>query len=82
MKISVEVSLYPLADGYLDIIKSTVNRLAEAKDIKVKTNAMSTQLTGEFESIMSLLQSEILQTFQKTNKAVFVCKFLNSSIDI
>ena len=82
MKISVEVSLYPLADGYLDIIKATVARLAEAQDIKVKTNSMSTQLTGEFEAIMSVLQSEILQTFQNTDKAVFVCKFLNSAIEL
>lgn len=80
MKISVEVSLYPLADGYLDIIKQTVQRLAEADGIAVKTNAMSTQLTGEFEAVMAVMQSEILQTFQNTNKAVFVCKFLNSDI--
>lgn len=82
MKISVEVSLYPLADGYLDIIKATVERLAEAEEIAVKTNSMSTQLTGEFESIMKVLQSEILQTFQNTDKAVFVCKFLNSAIEL
>ena len=82
MKISVEVSLYPLADGYLDIIKATVERLAEAEHIAVKTNSMSTQLTGEFESIMKVLQSEILQTFQTTDKAVFVCKFLNSAIEL
>ena len=82
MKISVEVSLYPLADGYLDIIKATVERLAQANDIQVKTNSMSTQLTGEFASIMSVLQSEILQTFQTTDKAVFVCKFLNSAIEL
>ena len=82
MKISVEVSLYPLADGYLDIIKATVERLSEAEEIAVKTNSMSTQLTGKFESIMKVLQSEILQTFQNTDKAVFVCKFLNSAIEL
>ena len=80
MRISVEVSLYPLADSYLDTIKATIARLAEAADVTVKTNAMSTQLNGEFEAVMALLQSEILQTFQKTDKAVFVCKFLNSDI--
>ena len=82
MKMSVEVSLYPLADGYLDIITATVERLAEAQDIAVKTNSMSTQLTGEFEAIMKVLRSEILQTFQATDKAVFVCKFLNSAIEL
>lgn len=82
MQLSVEVSLYPLADDYLDIIKDTITRLAEAEGIKVKTNPMSTQMTGEFDTIMSVLQSEILATFQQTNKAVFVCKFLNSAIDI
>jgi len=82
MKIAVEVSLYPLADGYLDIIRETVARLAEDSNVTANTNAMSTQLCGEFEDVMALLQSEILQTFQNTNKAVFVCKFLNSDIQL
>lgn len=82
MKISVEVSLYPLADGYLDTIKATVERLAQANDVSIKINGMSTQLTGEFEAIMQVMQSEILQTFQTTDKAVFVCKFLNSAIEL
>ncbi|MCC2604775.1 YkoF family thiamine/hydroxymethylpyrimidine-binding protein [Planctobacterium marinum] len=82
MNISVEVSLYPLADGYLEIIKATVERLAQAQQVMVKTNAMSTQMTGEFDAVMAVLKSEILQTFQETNKAVFVCKFLNSDLEL
>ncbi|MBE1298825.1 MAG: hypothetical protein GJ680_02795 [Alteromonadaceae bacterium] len=82
MQISVEMSLYPLDDAYLEIITKTVERLAKASNVKVKTNNMSTQLTGEFDDVMSLVKDEVLQTFQETEKAVFVCKILNKGIDL
>ncbi len=82
MQISVEISLYPLADNYLEEILKTITRLAEASDVKVKTNDMSTQLSGEFEAVMSLLKAEIFTTFSHTDKAVFVCKILNKDIDL
>jgi len=82
MKISVEVSLYPLSDKYLPEIQDVVERLNASTKVKVKTNAMSTQLVGEFSHVMALIESEIKATFEQSEKAVFVCKFLNSELDI
>lgn len=82
MHISVEMSLYPLSNEYLGIITETVERLAIANNVKVLTNNMSTQITGEFDAVMSLVRSEVLMTFEKEKNAVFVCKFLNKAIDI
>ena len=82
MKVTVEMSLYPLADEFLSVIKETVLRLNQAPDVKVQTNAMSTQITGELETVMSLVQEEIRLTFEATGKAVFVCKVLNGELDI
>ncbi|XOV78496.1 MAG: YkoF family thiamine/hydroxymethylpyrimidine-binding protein [Aestuariibacter sp.] len=82
MKISVEMSLYPLSDDFLDIITATIERLAKEANVTVHTNQMSTQITGEFDAVMSVVRSEVLATFQQHDKAVFVCKFLNKAIDL
>lgn len=82
MKITVEMSLYPLETEYLPIIKSTVERLNAEPDVKVVTNAMSTQITGDFEKVTKLVNKEIQTTFEKTGKAIFVCKFLNGELNI
>lgn len=82
MKISVEMSLYPLADEYLPSIKGTVERLNAAQDVLVKTNAMSTQIVGEYDRVMALINTEMKRSFEEIGKAVFVCKFINSALDI
>lgn len=82
MKISVEVSLYPLSDQYLPQIQKVVEKLNACEQVRVHTNGMSTQITGEFDDVMQLIQTEIRQTFETSDKAVFVCKFLNSELDI
>lgn len=80
MKIAVEVSLYPLHSDYLGEISEVVKRLNNAPDVQVVTNQMSTQVCGEFDAVMGLLNKEIYQQFEKSDKAVFVCKFLNKDI--
>lgn len=82
MKVTVEMSLYPLADEYLPVIQKTVTRLNQNPNVKVRTNAMSTQISGEYETVMSLVQTEIRRTFETTGKAIFVCKFLSGELDI
>lgn len=82
MKITVEMSLYPLATEFLPVIKKTVERLNSAGNVIVRTNATSTQITGEFSEVMALVQEEIRLTFEETGKAIFVCKFLNGELNI
>lgn len=82
MKITVEMSLYPLETEYLPIIKATVDRLNAEEGVTVKTNAMSTQITGDFEKVTNLINKEIKSAFETTGKAVFVCKYLNGELNI
>lgn len=82
MKISVEMSLYPLSDEFLPQIQDVVERLNNIAGIKVVTNAMSTQLMGEFDQVMAAITREMKLSFQQNNKAVFACKFINSGLDI
>ncbi|NVJ61203.1 MAG: thiamine-binding protein [Gammaproteobacteria bacterium] len=80
MKLAVEISLYPLKDGYIPDIQAFIDLLNQYKGLTVKTNNMSTQICGEFDTVMTVFTQSMKETFQEGFKAVFVCKFLNSDI--
>lgn len=81
MIISLEISLYPLDDDFLNIITDIVEKLNSDNQVSVLTNTMSTQVFGEFEYVMSLLNQIVRYSFETYGKQVFVAKFLNSDLN-
>jgi len=90
MKISIELSLYPLAEEqYKNEIWAFIKRLRNVDGLKVITNGMSTQVFGEYDLAVSKVMAEIKHVHnsiqQKTGEAgaaVFVCKFINGDRSI
>lgn len=80
--LAVEISLYPLAEQYIPPIKDFIDRLNQYPELLVQTNNMSTQICGDYDLVMQVLHKEMKQTHIEQDKAVFVCKFLNSDITI
>jgi uncharacterized protein YqgV (UPF0045/DUF77 family) len=80
MQVAVDISLYPLDKDFIPPIKDVIARLNEHDDIEVWTNAMSTQLLGEFDVVMDALRKEIGTTFEQLPKAVFAIRILNNPI--
>ena len=80
MQIAVDISLYPLAADIIPPILDVIERLKGHSKLYVVTNAMSTQIRGEFDDVMSVLQQEMKTTFEDLPKAVFVMKILNNPI--
>ncbi len=78
MKVAVDISLYPLDANYLPPIKAVIARLNEHEGIETWTNAMSTQLFGEYDLVMHALHQEIGVTFESLPKAVFTIRILNN----
>ena len=78
MKIAVDISLYPLHQEFIPPIKDVIDRLNTHDRLEVWTNAMSTQVVGEFDDVMDALRAEIGTTFEQLPKAVFVMKMLNT----
>lgn len=78
MKIAVDISLYPLDEDFIPPIKNFILRLNNYNSIEVITNNMSTQIIGEYEVIMSILNNEIRDTFEELPKAIFAVKILNN----
>jgi uncharacterized protein YqgV (UPF0045/DUF77 family) len=77
MNIGVEISLYPLNADYIPPIKDFIERLnAAAPALRIVTNAMSTQVFGDYDALMPVLLRELRQTLERNDKAVFVMKVL------
>ncbi len=76
MRIAVDISLYPLDEDYVTPIKDFIERLNRHLELRVETNAMSTQVSGEHDRVFAILGEETKQTFASNSRAVFVMKVL------
>lgn len=81
MKISVEVSYYPLNREYVPPIREFIDRIRENPALTAKTNGMSTQVFGEYEDVMDTLKKEIKKSFENPH-SVFVMKIINADLDV
>jgi uncharacterized protein YqgV (UPF0045/DUF77 family) len=80
MTVSVEVSYYPLREEYVDPIRDFIHRINQYKEIKCRTNGMSTQVFGEYDYVMDALTREIKKSFRVPH-SVFVMKVINAGLD-
>jgi uncharacterized protein YqgV (UPF0045/DUF77 family) len=78
MKISVDLSLYPLQDGYVAPIKSFIAAIQEYKNIEVQCNRMSTQVFGDYDDVMNAIQTCMKDVFETEGTFAMVSKILNS----
>lgn len=76
MPTAIEISLYPLDADYIPPIKDFIDRLNRYPEIKVTTNAMSTQIAGEHERLFEILAKETAISFGEAGRKVFVMKVL------
>jgi len=79
MKISVEVSYYPLKVEYIPHIKGFIERMNTYENLQVNTNTMSTQIFGEYLEVMEALTKEIHQSFELPH-SIFVMKIINADL--
>lgn len=76
MKLTAELSLYPLQDEYIPPIDAIIAELNNRADLIVKTNAMSTQICGDYASVFEAVQSCLAQSVERFGRQVLVCKFI------
>lgn len=81
MKVTIEISNYPLTEGYEDIILDFIHR-CQASGIRTKVNATSTHLQGDYDEVMNLVQKEIKHSFEKYGQMIFVVKVLKGALDL
>lgn len=81
MYVAVDISLYPLDAEFIPPIKNVIARFEAHDSVEVEKNRMSTQLRGEFETVMAVLTDELRTTFEAVPKAVFAIKILNNPVN-
>jgi uncharacterized protein YqgV (UPF0045/DUF77 family) len=78
MRISVDISLYPLTEGYVDPILAFIAKLETNPRLAVKRNSLATQVFGEYRDVMDCLDAEMLAVFHVLPHSVFVMKFIGT----
>ncbi len=76
MEASIDISLYPLQQEYVKPILAFIDALEKVDDIVVVRNPLSTQVFGDFNLIMRLLDKEISTVLEAIPDSVFVIKIV------
>lgn len=77
MNISVELTLSPLTDDYESIIIRFIKKLRASK-LKVLENPLSTQVYGDYDTVMMVLKEEIKETFTLMEHGVLFMKLVTT----
>jgi uncharacterized protein YqgV (UPF0045/DUF77 family) len=82
VRITAEISLYPLRDDYLPKIEAFIRNVRRTPGLEIRINQMSTQVRGEIGEVMPTLQRAIEASFADGAAEVLVAKFLNADLPI
>ncbi len=75
MKVSVDISLYPLDKNYEAPIIKFIEKLKKSP-FTVLENPLSTQVYGDYDAVMDFLKKALEETFIEEEMAVFNIKFI------
>ncbi len=82
MRVTVEMSLYPLAADALDKILGFIDVVQGDKRLEVVVNQMSTQVRGELGDVLDVLRAALERSFGAGGSQALVVKFLNADLPI
>ncbi|HEA31270.1 MAG TPA: hypothetical protein ENH91_14980 [Leeuwenhoekiella sp.] len=77
MNISVELTLTPIQDDYEPAIINFIKSLRDA-DLKVIENPLSTQVYGEYDQVMKILQKEMKTALEAVERGLLYIKIVKS----
>jgi uncharacterized protein YqgV (UPF0045/DUF77 family) len=73
MQATIEISMYPLSDDYIQRVLAFLENLKKHHQITVETNGLSTQIFGDYHKLLDILKMEMFEVFL-TQNAIFVLK--------
>lgn len=79
MKIVDEISMYPLRSDYIPPIDDFLAQLNAESSVEVKTNRMSTQLYGDHDTVMDLLERTTRESRERFGGVAFAFQATNAS---
>lgn len=82
MQLTAELSLYPLQEDYIPVIRAFIESAAEHQGLVLVTNAMSTQVCGDWDAVIALVDQCLKASHARYGKQVLVCKFIPGELAI
>lgn len=82
MRITAEISMYPLAHDFTPGIRDFILRLRGEPGLEILTNQLSTQLRGEFAAVTGALDRCMRASMGQGDPMVFVVKYVNADLPI
>lgn len=82
MRITAEMSLYPLHAEALDKILSFITTVRGDARLEIVVNQLSTQVRGELDVVMQAIAAAMRQSFAVGGSQALVVKFLNADLPI
>lgn len=82
MKITLEISMYPLQGNYETAILAFIDHITRKDGLKVKVNALSTQVQGEWDEVFAAVKLGAEHFFGDAGRGSFVMKILPGDIDL
>lgn len=77
MKISVELTLTPLQDNFEPAIIQFIKKM-RASGLRVLENPLSTQVYGDYDEVMNLLNKEIKNAFEAIENGLIYIKIVKT----
>ncbi|CAM1339191.1 hypothetical protein [Tenacibaculum aestuarii] len=77
MKISVELTLSPLQNEFEEPIINFIKKL-RASGLTVLENPLSTQVYGDYDTVMGLITSELKNTFELIDNGLLFMKIVKT----
>lgn len=82
MKITLDISMYPLREDYETQILKFIENIKSNSNFEMRVNALSTQLQGDQKEVMDTVNNAIAEVYKDGMRATFVMKILPGDIDL
>ena len=76
MKLTAELSVYPLREDYKVAVLGFIDELLQDQQVVAVTNSMSTQVSGEDEAVFKAIQAALKASYERFGRQVPVAKFI------
>lgn len=78
MKVSVDISLYPLHKDFEIPIKDFIKKL-RSSGFTIIENPLSTQVYGDYQEVMIWIQENMHETFLNEDHCLFILKIIKGN---
>ena len=76
MKITAEISMYPIREDYLTPIDAVIEKLHSYTAIDVATFTTATTLIGDYDEVLAAITETVAFSYAEFGTCVFVAKLI------